>query len=78
MSKEADLERRMHLLCLQMGKENGDADWEALRLNRIKERKLLDKLYKKYGNRVKRQAVMSQKQLIKLDPKKFNLKAPIR
>ena len=78
MSKEADLDRRMHLLCLQMGKENGDADWEALRLNRIKERKLLDKLYKKYGNRVKRQAVMSQKRLVKLDPKKFNLNTPIR
>lgn len=78
LSRQADMDRRIHLLCLQMGKENNDADWEALRLNRIKERKLLNKLYQKYGNRVKRQAAVSQKRLIKLSPKAFNLNAPIR
>ena len=78
LSRQADMDRRIHLLCLQMGKENNDADWEALRKNRIKERQLLDKLYKKYGNRVKRQAAVSQKRIAKLNPKAFNLNAPIR
>lgn len=78
LSKQADMDRRIHLLCLQMGKEQGDADWEALRKNRIMERKLLGKLYKKYGNRVRRQAQMSQKRIVKLNAKAFDLHAPIR
>lgn len=78
MSRQADMDRRIHLLCLQMAKENGDADWEALRKNRINERRLLNKLYQKYGQRVQRQAAMSQKRLIKLSPKAFDLQAPIR
>ena len=78
LSREADMDRRIHLLCLQMGKEAGDADWEALRKNRIKERQLLNKLYNKYSNRVKRQAQMSQKRLVKLSPRMFDLKKPIR
>jgi hypothetical protein len=78
LNKEADMDRRIHLLCLQMGKENGDADWEALRKNRIQERKLLGKLYKKYGNRVRRQAAMSQKRIVKLNARAFDLHAPIR
>lgn len=78
LSRQADMDRRIHLLCLQMGKENNDADWEALRKNRINERRLLNKLYNKYGNRVKRQAAVSQKRIAKLNPKAFNLNAPIR
>ena len=78
LSKQADMDRRIHLLCLQMGKEQGDADWEALRKNRIRERQLLGKLYKKYGNRVRRQAQMSQKRIVKLNSKAFDLHAPIR
>lgn len=78
LSRQADMDRRIHLLCLQMGKEAGDADWEALRKNRIQERKLLGKLYKKYGNRVKRQAAMSQKRIVKLNAKAFDLNRPIR
>lgn len=78
LSREADMDRRIHLLCLQMAQEKGDADWEALRRNRIKEKQLLNKLYNKYGNRVKRQAATSQKRLVKLSPRMFNLNEPIR
>jgi len=78
LNRAADLDRRMHLLCLQVAKENNDADWEALRRNRIKERQLLNKLYKKYGERVRRQATTSQKRLIKISPQAFNLQAPLR
>lgn len=78
LNRAADLDRRMHLLCLQVAKENNDADWEALRRNRIKERQLLNKIYKKYGERVRRQATTSQKRLIKISPQAFNLQAPLR
>ena len=78
LNRNDDMNRRIHLLCLQMGKENGDADWDALRKNRIRERQLLQKLYTKYGNRVRRNAVTSQKRLIKLSPKAFDMNRPIR
>ena len=78
LNRNDDMNRRIHLLCLQMGKENGDADWEALRKNRIRERQLQQKLYTKYGNRVRRNAITSQKRLIKLSPKAFDMSRPIR
>ena len=65
--------RRTHLAALQKAKEMGDADWEALRKNRIKERQLLDRIYKKYANKVKRDAIKSQKRLIKLSPRAFDM-----
>ena len=55
-----------------MAREQGDADWEALRKNRINERRLLKKIYTKYQNRVRRNAMQSQKRLIKLTPDAFN------
>ena len=78
LNRNDDMNRRIHLLCLQMGKENGDADWEALRKNRIRERQLQQKLYTKYSNRVRRNAITSQKRLIKLSPKAFDMSRPIR
>lgn len=78
LNRNDDMNRRIHLLCLQKGKEEGDADWEALRKNRIRERQLLDKLYRKYGNRVRRDAVISQKRIMKLSPKVFDMNRPIR
>lgn len=78
MSKQSDLDRRMHLLCLQLAKERNDADWEALRRNRIKERQLLNKIYNKYSERVRKQATTAQKRLIKISPNAFNLQAPLR
>lgn len=78
LNRNDDLDRRIMLLCLQMGKEHGDADWEALRKNRIRERMLLGKLRTKYANRVRRQAVMSQKRLIKLNPRMFDMNRPVR
>ena len=73
LNKNDDLTRRTHLAALQKAKEMGDADWEALRKNRIKERQLLDRIYKKYANKVKRDAIKSQKRLIKLSPKAFDM-----
>nr|DAP83755.1 MAG TPA: hypothetical protein [Caudoviricetes sp.] len=78
LNRNDDMNRRIHLLCLQKGKEEGDADWEALRKNRIRERQLLQKLYRKYGNRVRRDAVVSQRRIMKLTPKIFDMTRPIR
>ena len=72
MNRKDDLRRRIHLASIQMAREQGDADWEALRKNRINERRLLKKIYKKYQNRVRRNAMQSQKRLIKLTPDAFN------
>ena len=78
LNRNDDMNRRIHLLCLQKGKEEGDADWEALRKNRIRERQLLDKLYRKYANRVRRDAVVSQRRIMKISPKVFDMSRPIR
>ena len=72
MNRKDDLRRRIHLASIQMAREQGDADWEALRKNRINERRLLKKIYTKYQNRVRRNAMQSQKRLIKLTPDVFN------
>lgn len=72
MNRKDDLRRRIHLASIQMAREQGDADWEALRKNRINERRLLKKIYTKYQNRVRRDAMQSQKRLIKLTPDAFN------
>ena len=72
MTRKDDLNRRIHLASIQMAREQGDADWEALRKNRVNERRLLKKIYTKYSNRVRRDAMQSQKRLIKLTPDAFN------
>ena len=78
MNKQDDLTRRINLAAIQMAKEKGDADWEALRKNRVNERRLLDKIYSKYSNRVRRDAIQSQKNLIKLSPRAFSMVRDVR
>lgn len=72
MNRQDDLSRRINLAAIQMAREQGDADWEALRRNRVQERRLLDRIYKKYSMRVRRDAIQSQKRLVKLSPNAFN------
>ena len=78
MNKYDDLNRRVHLAALQKAKEQGDSDWEMLRKNRIKERQLLQRIYKKYANQVRRDAIKSQKRLIKLSPRAFDVTRQVR
>ena len=73
LNKESDLKRRTNLAALQAAKEAGDANWEALRKNRIQERRLLDKIYATYGNKVRRDAIQAQRRLIKLSPNAFSM-----
>ena len=78
MSKQADLDRRIMLAAMQMAREKGDNDFELLRKNRIKERQLLDRIYKKYNNMVKRDAKKAQQKLIKLSPRAFDMTKVVR
>ena len=73
MNKFDDLQRRTHLASLQMAKQKGDADWELLRKNRVKERQLLQRIYKKYANQVRRDAIKAQRQLVKISPRAFDV-----
>ena len=65
LGKNDDLTRRTHLACLILAKENNDALFKALALNRVKERKLRNAIFKKYQNKGKIVAMKSQKQHIK-------------
>ena len=78
MSKQADLDRRIMLAAMQMAREKGDNDFELLRKNRIKERQLLDRIYKKYNNMVRRDAKQAQQKLIKLSPRAFDMTKVVR
>jgi hypothetical protein len=71
LSKMDDLTRRVKIAAFQKAKEDGDANWEALRKNRIKERDLIGKIMNKYATRVKKDAVVAQKSLLKLTPNAF-------
>lgn len=78
MNKMDDFQRRLNLASLQKAKEMGDADWELLRKNRIQERKLQERIFKKYNNKVKRDVMMAQKQMLKINPQIFNTLRAVR
>lgn len=71
LNKQDDFTRRLHLAALQKAKEEGDANWEALHKNRIQERKLREAIFKRYENRVRRDAMQAQKRMQKLSPQAF-------
>lgn len=60
LNKSDDLQRRSHLACLVLAKAHKDPLWTKLALNRIKERKLRNAIYKKYGNKANMVAKKSQ------------------
>lgn len=78
LNKMSDFERRVHLAALQKAKEVGDADWEALRKNRIKERQLQERIFKKYSNRVTRDVKVAQRNMEKINPQIFNTLRAVR
>lgn len=58
LNKMDDLQRRSHLACLVIAKNKKDPLWTKLALNRVKERKLREAIYKKYGTKA---AVIARK-----------------
>lgn len=71
LSKMDDLSRRIKLAALQKAKEENAAEWKQLRLNRIKERQLLNKIMARFGTRVRTSAQKSQRALLKVTPNAF-------
>lgn len=65
LNKNDDLQRRSHLACLVLAKAHKDPLWTKLALNRVKERKLRNAIYKKYENKAKMVARKSQQIHIK-------------
>ena len=65
LGKNDDLTRRTHLACLLLAKEHNDSLFKALALNRVKERKIRNAIFTKYGSKAKIIALKSQKTHIK-------------
>ena len=65
LGKNDDLTRREHMASLIIAREKKDPLFNKLALNRIKERKLRDQIFKKYGAAAKRVAKRSQNKHIK-------------
>ena len=73
LGKNDDLSRRETMAAMVLAKRAKDPLWDKLALNRVKERELLGKIKKKYGNKANKLAKAGQKDYIKnLMPKGFN------
>ena len=65
LGKNDDLQRRTNMGCLILAREANDPLFKKLALNRVQERKLRNVLFKKYGKKAQRIAIISQKKHIK-------------
>lgn len=65
LGKADDLTRREHMACLIIAREKGDPLFKQLQINRQKERKLRNAIFKRYINQARRVAKLSQKQHVK-------------
>jgi hypothetical protein len=65
LSGKDDMARRTKMSVLALAKQRKDPLFEKLRINRVKERKILSQLMKKYGNKGKKIAKKSQKDWIR-------------
>lgn len=75
LNKNDDISRRTTMAALQLAKDNNDPLWKALKINRIKERKLLNAIEKKYNSRAQKVARVGQKEYLKNVNKPKMLKA---
>ena len=65
MGKDDDLNRRTKMACLVIAREKKDPLFKALAKNRVNERKIRNKIYRKYQNQARTIAKKSQKIHIK-------------
>jgi hypothetical protein len=65
LGKNDDFTRRKHLAAIVIAKEKNDTLFHQLALNRVKERKLRNLIFKKYENKATLVAKQSQKEHIK-------------
>lgn len=76
MTKVDDLTRRIKLAVMQKAREDRDPNYLMLKKVIAKKKDLSNKLMAKYRNRVKNDAIKSQRALIKISPSYFT--RPIR
>lgn len=60
LNKNDDLQRRTNLAALVIAREKNDILWKKLADNRVKERKLRQAIYRKYGRQAEKIAKKSQ------------------
>ncbi len=70
LGKNDDLTRRRNMACLILARENKDPLFDKLAQNRVKERKIRNAIYARYGAKAERIAKLSQKKHI-VDMKKM-------
>lgn len=68
LSKKDDLSRRTMMMAMKLAKDANDPLFDKLALNRVKERELLDKIYKKYGNKGTKLAKAAQTEYLHKKP----------
>ena len=65
LSKADDYKRRLKLVAYNLAKENNDPDYKKMKMHRAKFKQFRAKVLKKYGNRAKKIATVSQREYIK-------------
>lgn len=65
LNKSDDMERRIGQAALNIARDKNDSLWIRLQKNRQQEKKLLNQINKKYGQKAERVAKQAQKQYIK-------------
>ena len=78
LNQEDDFTRRVKVAAIAKAHANNDALEIALRKNRVKEKQLLDKIYKKYSMQVKRDVMAAQRKMKQINPQVFNTLRAIR
>ena len=78
LNQEDDFTRRVKVAAIAKAHANNDALELALRKNRVKEKQLLDKIYKKYSMQVKRDVMQAQRKMKQINPQVFNTLRAIR
>jgi hypothetical protein len=78
LNKEDDFTRRVRVAAISKAHAAGDMLESELRKVRIREKSLLDKIYKKYSNSVKREVQNAQRRLVRINPQIFNTLRAIR
>lgn len=64
LGKADDLKRRQKLTAFELAKQANDTLWKQLVKNRKKEKELISKIMKKYGNKADKVAKVAQKNYI--------------
>lgn len=65
LGKKDDAKRRKKLAAFQLAKENKDPNWTKLCKNRVQEKKLINAIMQRWGQKAEREAKVAQQKYIK-------------